>query len=86
MKPPVRRLFRCGFTRAKPWESPGAKWVEIWKQEGECQPAYWGWHLGEGGAWEGMREGNGTAEIRAETETMDRWGGQMGKGGDWAQC
>lgn len=28
----------------------------------------------------------GMAEIRAETETMGEWGGQLGKGGAWAQC
>lgn len=36
MKPPVRRLLRCGFTRAKPWKLPGAKWVEIWQGKKGC--------------------------------------------------
>lgn len=82
VKPPVRRLFRCGFTRAKPWKSPGAKRVEIWQQkEDGCQPGHYGQHPGGGGAWEGIRVVMGVAEIRDGPKIMGEWGRYLGDSG-----
>lgn len=65
--------MRCGFTRAKPWKSPGAKWVEIWQQvEKQVSERRRVRRIRVDRAQKGAGEDMGLAETRAERDTMER--------------